>query len=103
MCLLPLTGQSESVGRRQLQLVSCQNLEHSEQILSRPPEEEEEEEDSKALLQLDQTQVKRNACICIFKLKYTDATNNPKSVFTCYPFIDKRARKRAGLCHLPVR
>lgn len=35
--LLPLTGQSKSVGRRQLQQVSYQSLEHLERILSRPP------------------------------------------------------------------
>lgn len=39
--VLPLTGQSESVGKRRLQLASYQSLEHLEQILSRPPEDEE--------------------------------------------------------------
>lgn len=34
---LPLIGQSESAGRHQLQLASCQSLEHLEQILFLPP------------------------------------------------------------------
>lgn len=39
--VLPLTGQSESAGTRQLRLASYQSLEHLEQILSRPPKDKE--------------------------------------------------------------
>lgn len=37
--VLPLTGQSESEGRHQLQLTSYQSPEHLEQVLSRPPDD----------------------------------------------------------------
>lgn len=38
--VLPLTGQSESEGRHQLQLTSYQSPERLEQVLSRPPDDE---------------------------------------------------------------
>lgn len=77
--ILPLTGRSESVGKRQLQLASYQSLEHLEQILSRPPEDEEintvEHQCSP-----NQIHAKCLGSICIFKIKLTDTTNNPGHV-----------------------
>lgn len=89
--VLPLTGRSESVGTRQLQLASCQSLEHSEQILSRPPEDGEKTKTKTHQRSPNQINFKRNVCsICIFKVKYTATTNNISHVVTYYPFIENK-------------